>query len=91
LTPDVIKCFGVVLGVFYQDIHHKIGLAMLLGKVCSLLVVSTLTTHGNCCVKIELEVTRRLDKLFKLVDVLELGIAVEEKGSVISSRFSGLM
>jgi hypothetical protein len=61
---------------------------VLLGKVCSLLVVSALSAHCNCCIKIKLEVARRLDELFKLVDVFELCIAVEEKGCVVRSRFS---
>jgi hypothetical protein len=64
---------------------------VLLGKVRSLLIVSALATHGNCRIEVELQVTRRLDKLFKLVDIFELRITVKKKGGVIGGCFSMLM
>lgn len=91
LTPNIVERFDIVLGVLYQDIHHKIGLAVLLGKVSSLFVVPALSTHCNCCIKVKFEVARRLDELFKLVYVFELCITVEEKSRVVRSRFSMFM
>lgn len=64
---------------------------MLLGKVCRLFIIATLPAHGDCRIKIKLEVTRGLDKRFQLVDILELGIAVEEEGGMIGRRLSVLM
>jgi hypothetical protein len=64
---------------------------MLLGKVCRLFIITALPAHGDCGIKIKLEVTRGLDELFQLVDILELGIAVEEEGGVVSRRLSVLM
>ncbi len=59
---------------------------MLLGQVCRLLIVATLSTHGYGRVQVKLEVSRRLDELLQLVDILELCIAIEEKGGVVRRR-----
>lgn len=64
---------------------------MLLGKVCRLFIITALPAHGDCGIKIKLEVTRGLDELFKFVDILELSIAVEEESGMVSRRLSVLM
>lgn len=64
---------------------------MLFGKVCCLFIITALPTHGDCGIKIKLEVAGGLDELFQLVDILELGIAVEEEGGMVSRRLSVLM
>ena len=58
------------------------------GKVCCLIVVSTLPTHRDSRVQIKFEIARRLDEFLKLSNVLELGITVEEQCRMICS---GLM
>ena len=48
------------------------------GKKRSLVVISTLPAHHNRSVEIKLQVAWLLDELLQLIDVLQLGIAVEQ-------------
>jgi len=56
---------------------------MFASKISSLIIVTSLTTHGNGCFKIEFEIARRFDELFELVHILELGIAVQEESRMV--------
>jgi hypothetical protein len=77
-----------LLRVLDENINHKLGFAMLLSQVRRLLKVSSLPTHGDGGVEVKLEVAGRLDELFELLDVFELGIAVQQEGRVICRRLS---
>ncbi len=61
-------------------------LPVFLGEVCSLLIVAPLSAHGYGRVQVKLEVSWRFDELFQLVDVLELCVAIEQKGGVVRRR-----
>lgn len=52
-----------------------------------MVVVASLSTHRNRCVEIKFQVVRRLDELFKLFYILELGITVEKKSSMVRCGF----
>ena len=60
---------------------------MLPRKESGLIIVSSLAAHRYGSVEIELQIIRRLDKLFQLIHILELGIAVEQQCCVIGSCF----
>lgn len=51
---------------------------MLCSKICSLVIVAALSTHGDGGIEIKLEIARRLDELLKFTYVFELCITVEE-------------
>lgn len=89
--PDKVERIIKGLGILNKDVNNKLVLTVLLGKICSLVVVSSLPAHGDGCVKIELEVSGRLDEFLQLVHVLELGIAVQQQGGMIRCRFATLM
>lgn len=78
LMPYKIKSLVVQLGVFYQDVHDQFNFAVLLGQICSLLVVASLPTHSNCSLEVKLQVTGRFDKCLQFVDIFELCIAVQK-------------
>ena len=56
--PDVLKRLLVHLGVFYQYVYYQFMLIVLSSKIGCLIVITALSTHGDCGVQIELEVTR---------------------------------
>ena len=89
--PNEVQRFIVVLRVFDQDVDYKVILAVFRCQISSLLVVSTLTAHRNRGVKVELQIPGRLDELFQLIDILQLGIAVQEQSRVISCRLMMFM
>jgi hypothetical protein len=60
-------------------------LLMFTCKEGGLVVVATLPAHGNGRVEVELQITRRANEFFELLDILELGVAVEQKRCVIWS------
>ena len=62
-------------------------LTMLCSKVSCLLKVTTLPTHRNCCIKVELQIARRFDELFEFVDILQFCITIKQKGGVVSRSF----
>ena len=53
-------------------------LVMLGGQVCCLLVVASLSAHRDSRVEVKLKITRRLDKSLELLNVFQLGIAIQE-------------
>ena len=61
------------------------------GKVCCLIVISTLPTHRDSRIQIKFEIARRLDEFLKLSNVLELGITVEEQCRMICSSLMMLV
>ena len=75
--PDKVQRLFVCLGVFNQDIHNQVRLAMLLSQVGRLFIVPALSAHGNGRVQVKLEIPGGLDELFQLLNVLELRVAVE--------------
>jgi hypothetical protein len=66
-------------------------LAVLCGKVGSLFVVATLSTHRDGRVQIKLQITRRLDEFLKLLYIFELCITIEKKGGMIRCSFMMLV
>ena len=60
---------------------------MLRCKVHRLSVIASLLTHGDCNIKVELQIPRRLDKLFEFVDVLQLRITIQQKRGMIRIGF----
>lgn len=66
-------------------------LVVLACKKRSLIVVTALTAHGDCGLEIELEISRRLNKLFQLVDIFQLSIAIQQQGCVVRGGFVVLM
>ena len=56
---------------------------MFSSQVRSLIIVTTLATHGDSSIKIELQVTRRLDELFELLDVLQFCVAIQQQCCMI--------
>lgn len=89
--PNVIQCFIVTLRIFNQDVHNKLGLAMLFGQIRSLLVVATLPTHGNGCIQIKLQVSGSHDELFQLLNVFKFSIAIEQESGVVGCSLFGVM
>lgn len=49
--------------------------------------VTALPAHRNGCVQVEFWVTGHPEERFQLINVLELGITVEEQSSMIWGRF----
>jgi hypothetical protein len=88
LTPYEVKCLGVILRVFNKDINDELSLSVLLSKVSSLVVITTLTTHDNGRLEVKLEITRRFDKLFQLLHILQLGVAVQQQCGMVSGGFA---
>lgn len=58
---------------------------MLLGKENSLVVVASLSAHGNRCV--EIKVVAGLDERFKLFGVFQFRIAVQQQRSMVNGGF----
>lgn len=81
--PDEIQSIMVLLRVLDQNIDDEVVLAMLLREIRCLVVIATLPAHGDRRVQVKLQVSGRLDKLLKLVDVLEFGITVQQQGRVV--------
>jgi hypothetical protein len=82
--PDEAKSIAVVLGVLNHNIYNQVTLAVLHRQICSLLIVTALPAHGDCSIRVELEITLRLDELFELLDILEFCVAVEQQRGVVS-------
>ncbi len=74
--PNVLECFCVLFRVLDQYVNHKLVLAMLGGQIRCLLVVASLSAHGDSCVKVKLEISRRLDESLELLNVFQLCVAV---------------
>lgn len=89
--PDEVKRIVKSLGILNKDINDEIVLAMLLGQICSLIVVSSLPAHGDGRIQIKLEISGGLDEFLQLVHVLELGIAVQQQRGMIRRGFATLM
>ena len=70
LSPNVIQRLGIAFGVFDEDISYQLRLAVPLCKIGRLFVIPALPTHGNCGIEIEFQVSRRLDKVFQLFNIL---------------------
>lgn len=85
--PNILECLPVFLGIFDQDINYQFVLIMFRSKVCSLVKVATLSTHGDGGVEVEFQIAWRFDKLFKFIYVFELCITIKEEGSVVSCCF----
>ncbi len=62
-------------------------LAMLRSKVSRLLIVASLSTHGDGCIEVKFEIARRFDELFKLLDVFQLCIAIQKESGMVRSCF----
>lgn len=60
-------------------------------EISCLVVVATLSTHWDRCVQVKLEIAWWFDKLFKLINVFQLGIAIQEKSSMIGRCLVVLM
>jgi cytosine/uracil/thiamine/allantoin permease len=82
-----LESFPVLFGVFDQYVDDQFVFIMLCSKVCGLVIIAALSTHRDSRIEIKLEITRRLDELFKFIYILELCITVQEQGCVISGCF----
>lgn len=80
-----------MLTILNKNIDNHLCFAMPLCEIGGLFKVPPLATHGNGGIEIKLEISRRLDKLFQFVNVLKLGIAVEEQGRVVGRGLATLM
>ena len=76
--PNILECFRILFGVLDKYVNYKLMLVMLGGQVCCLLVVASLSAHRDSCVEVKLKITRRLDESLELLNIFQLGIAIQE-------------
>lgn len=85
-TPDILHGFRVVLGIFNQNIHNHIVLAMFCGEISGLLIITALAAHSDGRLEIKLELPRGLDERVQLASIFKFCITVQEQCCVIDCR-----
>ncbi len=76
--PNILECFRILFGVLDKYVNYKLMLVMLGGQVCCLLIVASLSAHRDSCVEVKLKITRRLNESLELLNIFQLGIAIQE-------------
>jgi hypothetical protein len=90
-STNVFYRLRIFLGVFDQDVDDHVILTMFCCQVCGLLIVSSLAAHGNCGLKIELQLAGSFDKRVQLARVFELSVAVQKECRVINRGTTMIM
>ena len=87
--PNIIQSFIIALRILNQNVDHQLMLAVFLGQENGLIVITSLPTHIDC--RIEVEIGPRFNKSLELLRIFKLGIAVQQKGRMIYSSFVMVM
>ena len=74
---DIFQGLAVLFRILNQYVHNNLMLAVLSSQVRRLVIIPALPAHRNRRIEIKLEISWRLDEFLQLINILQLGVAVQ--------------
>ena len=56
-------------------------------EVDSLFIVTSLSTHGDCCLEVEFQITRGFDEFLEFVNIFQFSITIQQECRMIRIGF----